>query len=37
MGHTDWLFIRGGEWLRRQDSVRLTLQRETLQGEGWRA
>jgi hypothetical protein len=31
MAHHDWLFVRGGEWLRRHDGVRLTLQRE-----GWR-
>jgi hypothetical protein len=25
MAHHDWLFVRGGEWLRKHDGVRLTL------------
>jgi hypothetical protein len=25
MAFHDWLFVRGGEWLRRHDGVRLTL------------
>jgi hypothetical protein len=33
MAHHDWLFVRGGEWVRRLDGVRVTLKHDGWQVE----